>query len=143
MTSRNAASKFTRVAKQCVVAMASVVLFAGLIWAQTTASITGALKDSSGAVVPGANVTVKNLESGMTRTAVSDTSGNYTLPSLPVGQYEITADKAGFKQSVRRGITLVIGQQAAVNFTLEVGNVEQQVTITAEAPLVDTTPSTT
>ena len=126
-----------------VSAIVSVVLLAGIVWAQTTASIGGALRDSSGAVIPGATITVKNLESGLTRTAVSDSSGSYSLPSLPVGQYEMTADKTGFKQSVRRGITLVVGQQATINFQLEVGNIEQQVTVTEEAPLVDTTPSTT
>jgi carboxypeptidase family protein len=113
------------------------------LWAQVTATVTGNVKDASGAVVPGATITVKNLESGLTRTAETDANGNYNVPSLPVGQYEVDAGKPGFKQQVRRGITLVVAQQAVVNLTLEVGNVEQQVTVMAEAPLVNTTLSST
>ena len=118
-------------------------LLGGTVWAQVTASITGTLKDTSGAVVPGATVTVKHLESGLTRTAETDLNGGYTVPSLPVGPYELTVEKPGFKQQVRRGITLVVGQQAVVNLTLEVGNVPQVVEVTAEAPLVNTTLSST
>jgi hypothetical protein len=113
-------------------------------WAQVTGSaMTGSVKDSTGAIVPDATVTIKNIESGQTRTVNTDANGNYTVPSLAVGQYEIDAEKSGFKQAVRRGVNLVVGQQAVVNITLEVGNVEQQVTVTAEAPLVNTTVSST
>ncbi len=118
-------------------------LSAGTVWAQVTASITGSVKDATGAIIPGATVTMKSLESGLTRTAETDANGNYNIPSLPVGQYELDAEKAGFKKQVRRGITLVVAQQAVVNLTLEVGNVEQQVTVTAEAPIVNTTLSST
>src|ERR1035437_3078937 len=62
-------------------------LWTGTVFAQVTASITGTVKDSSGAVVQGATITVKSLESGLTRTAESDASGNFSVPSLPVGQY--------------------------------------------------------
>ena len=65
------------------------------------------------------------------------------MPSLPIGEYELTTDQTGYKKQVRRGITLVVGQEAVVNATLEVGNVEQQVTVAAEAPLVNTTLSET
>src|SRR5450759_2721541 len=116
---------------------------AGTIWAQVTASITGTVKDTSGAVVPSAAITVKNLALGMTRTAETDANGSYSIPSLPVGQYEVTTEKTGFKQEVRRGITLVVAQQAVVNLTLEVGKVTQQVTVTEEAPLVNTTLAST
>src|SRR6266436_1176181 len=115
----------------------------GTGWGQVTASITGAVRDSSGAVLPGAGVTVKHLETGTTRTVETDANGNYSVPSLPVGQYELDVQKTAFKQQVRSGITLVVGQQAVVNITLEVGNVEQRVNVTAEAPLVNTTLSST
>jgi Carboxypeptidase regulatory-like domain len=127
------------VSKHVVPAILVLLLCTGTVLAQVTASMTGDVKDASGAVVPDATVTVKNLESGLTRVAQTDASGTFSLLSLPVGQYEITAEKAGFKQQIRRGITLVVGQKAVVNLTLEVGNVEQQVTVTAEAPLVNTT----
>ncbi|MBI4478957.1 MAG: carboxypeptidase regulatory-like domain-containing protein [Acidobacteria bacterium] len=126
-----------------VAVILAVVLFSGTVWAQVTASISGTVKDASGAVVPGATVTIRHLETGATRIAESDVNGGFTVSSLPVGEYEITAERAGFKQVVRRGITLVVNQQAVVNFTLEVGAVEQQVTVTAELPLVSTTPSST
>ena len=120
-----------------------LLLFAGTSWAQMTASITGTAKDSSGAAVAGATVTVKDVETGVTRTVETDPSGNYGVPSISVGNYEVDAEKTGFKLAVRSGITLVVGQQAVVDFTLEVGNVEQTVTVTAEAPVVNTTTSST
>ncbi|MBI4458725.1 MAG: carboxypeptidase regulatory-like domain-containing protein, partial [Acidobacteria bacterium] len=127
-----------------MIVLGLVFLFSSAALAQTaTGSITGTARDTSGAVVPNATVTIKHLESGLTRTAETDANGNYSVPSLPVGQYEVTSEKEGFKQQVRRGITLVVGQQAVVNMTLEVGNVAQQVTVTAEAPLVNTTLSST
>ena len=76
---------------------------------------------------------------GSHATVTSDDSGNYRVLSLPVGRYEIKAEKAGFKAAVQAGIDLVVGQQAVVNLKLEVGQVQQEVTVTAEAPLVNTT----
>jgi hypothetical protein len=113
-------------------------------WAQGfNATITGSVKDASGAVLEGATITVTHIESGQKRTAVADASGGYTIPSLPIGAYEVTAEKPGFKQEVRRGINLAVAQEAVVDLTLQVGNVEQRVTVMAEAPLVNTTLSST
>src|SRR5438132_7120236 len=117
--------------------------FSGTGWGQVTASVTGVVRDASGAVVPGAAVTVQHVETGTRRTAQTDEDGNYSVPSLPVGQYELDVEKAAFKQQVRSGITLAVGQQAVVNITLEVGDVEQLVNVTAEAPMVNTTLSST
>src|SRR5207247_4519461 len=80
----------------------------GTGWGQVTASITGVVRDVSGAVVPGAAVTVKHVETGTTRTAQTNEDGNYSVPSLPVGQYEVDVQKTAFKQQVRSGITLVV-----------------------------------
>ena len=126
-----------------IIAISTLCLFSGTSWGQVTASMSGSVKDASGAVVPDAAVTVKNTESGFTRSAQTDANGNFNAPSIPVGEYEVTVEKQGFHEQVRRGINLVVGQQAVVNVTLEVGNVEQQVTVTAEAPLVNTTTSST
>ena len=68
----------------------------------------------SGAVLEGAAVTVKHLETGLTRAAQADANGNYSIPSLPVGAYEVTAEKMGFRREVRRGIDLVVAQEAVV-----------------------------
>src|SRR6266699_1770105 len=103
------------------------------------ATITGTVKDTSGAAVPGAAVTVKHLETGLTRAAEADATGNYSIASLPVGEYELTAEQMGFQREVRRGINLVVGQEAVVNLTLQVGSIVQQVTVTEAAPLVNTT----
>src|SRR5262249_36244008 len=105
----------------------------------STATILGAVKDSSGAVVPGVNVTARNTETGQTRAAVSAGGGSYRIPALPVGTHEVRAEHAGFRAAVQSGITLTISQEAVLNFTLEVGAIEQTVAVTAEAPLVNTT----
>ncbi len=107
--------------------------------AQTsTATILGTVKDTTGALIPGVSITVKHTESGLTRNVVSGERGGYTVPLLPVGAYEITTTMPGFKQEVRTGINLVVGQEAVVDLTLEVGAAAEQVTVTEEAPLVNT-----
>lgn len=108
-----------------------------------TAAITGTVQDTSGAAVPGARVTVKHTETGLTRTAETDSNGTYRVQSIPVGAYELTAEKMGFQQELRRGINLVVAQEAVVNLTLQVGSVVQQVTVTEAAPLVNTTMAST
>src|SRR5205809_215558 len=115
-----------------------------LAWGQGfSAEISGIVHDASGAVVPGVSVTAKHIESGLTRTVNTSEAGNYSIPSLPVGAYELTAELAGFKQQVRRGITLAVGQDAVVNLTMEVGEIKDNVTVTEDAPLVNTTLSST
>ena len=126
------------------------VWFGGLILSEnrligqgSTASIAVTVRDASGAVLPGAAVTVKHLETGLTRAGVTDSNGSFNVPSLPVGAYEVTAEHPGFKVEVLRGVELVVGQEAALNLTLQVGGVEQRVNVTEEAPLVNTTLSST
>ncbi|HTC87527.1 MAG TPA: carboxypeptidase regulatory-like domain-containing protein [Bryobacteraceae bacterium] len=109
--------------------------------AQVTAAISGTVQDNSGLGVSDATVVVKSVETGASRTATTDSAGNYTILSLPVGAQEVKAEKAGFKSAVRTGIDLVVGQEAVVNLQLEVGELLQQVTVAAEAPLVNTTTS--
>jgi len=131
--------------------VASVIALAGLIalgnclvFAQGfTAAITGTVTDTSGAVLPGTMVSVRHLETGLTRAVEADASGNYAIASLPVGEYELTAEKMGFQRELRRGITLVVAQEAVVNLTLQVGSIVQQVTVTEAAPLVNTTTTST
>src|SRR5437867_1636951 len=121
-----------------------VALGTCLVSAQgSTGTISGVVRDISGAVIPGVMVTAKHTESGLTRTALTNETGAYSVQLLPVGAYEITAELAGFKQQVRRGINLVVGQEAVVNVTLEVGTVSETITATGEAPIVNTTLSST
>ena len=107
--------------------------------AQVTASMMGKIEDASGAAVPEATVTLTNQETGAVRNAATDQGGIFRVVALPVGRYEIRAEKAGFKARVQSGINLAVGQEAVVNLSLEVGDVQQQVTVTAEVPLVNTT----
>jgi hypothetical protein len=109
--------------------------------AQVAASITGMVADASGAPVSSAAVTTKNLETGAVRTTTTDATGRYVILSLLVGQYEVRASKAGFEEAVRSGIQLVIGQEATIDLTLQLGALETQVTVTSDASLVSTSPS--
>src|SRR5438445_8285273 len=125
----------------CLIALVALIALGNCpVLAQGFAgTITGTVKDTSGAAVPGAAVTVKHLETGLTRAVEADATGNYSMASLPVGEYELTAEQMGFQREVRRGINLVVGQEAVVNLTLQVGSIVQQVTVTEAAPLVNTT----
>src|SRR5205809_4315930 len=115
-----------------------------LVFAQTsTATILGVVKDTTGALIPGVSITIKHTDTGQTRTAISSETGDYIVALLPVGEYEITTTMPSFKQDVRRGINLVVGQQAVIDLTLEVGAPEEKVVVTEEAPLVNTTLSST
>lgn len=107
--------------------------------AQVTATISGTVEDTSGAAVPGAVVTVTNIETGLTRNLQTDETGNYKSLSLPVGRYEVRAEKTGFKTGVRTGIDLVVAQEAVVNLALQLGDAKQQVTVSGEAALVNVT----
>ncbi len=109
--------------------------------AQVAASITGTVTDQSGAPISAAAVTAKNLETAAVRTATTDDAGRYLLLSLPVGQYEVRVTKAGFKEAVRSGIQLVIGQEARVDLNLQVGAVETQVIVNSDVLLVSTATS--
>ena len=108
----------------------------------TTGTISGTVGDSTGAVIPGASITVRNVETGITREATTDAAGRYRIPQLGLGSYEITAGSAGFQTGVRSGVTLTVGREATVDFTLQVGAVAERITVTGEAPLIETTNST-
>jgi hypothetical protein len=108
-----------------------------------TAAISGIVRDETGAVVPGTKVILRNLETGLLRQVVTGSNGSYSIPSLPVGGYELTAEMVGFKREVQRGINLVVGQEALLNVTLQVGGIEQQVTVTEAPPLVNATLNST
>jgi len=109
--------------------------------AQVAASITGTVTDPSGAPISAAAVTAKNLETGAVRSTTTDDAGRYLVLSLPVGQYEVRVTKAGFKEAIRSGIQLVIGQEARVDLNLQVGAVETQVFVASDVLLVATTTS--
>src|SRR5881296_3991349 len=125
------------------VLLISLIFLSGIgVSAQvTTATIAGVVQDASGAVIPGVSITIKNVETGVTRTATSDEGGRYTVPELTLGDYEVQAQLPGFQTEVRSGITLTVGRVAVVNIALMVGQLSDKVSITAEAPLVESTTS--
>jgi len=120
-----------------LIGMAGVASFA--LAQLPTATILGVVRDASGAVVPGATLTARNVETGQSRSAVSGGDGSYRFSALPVGSYEVRVSQSGFQAAVRSGLRLRVGQEAVVNFALQVGAVEQTIAVTAEAPLVNTT----
>ena len=116
-------------------------LSSSLLAQTSSARITGVITDESGAVLPGVQVAVRNSATGVQRTFTSDERGRYVAPELVPGPYEITASMTGFGTLVRSGITLTVGQEAAINLAMKVGAVSEQVTVTGDAPLVDTSSS--
>ena len=107
-----------------------------------TATILGTVKDTSGGLVPGANVTARNRDTGQNRTVPTEEDGSYRLSALPIGTYEVRVEHQGFQSAVRTGLELSVGLEAVVNLTLEVGSAEQTISVTAEAPLINTTSGT-
>ncbi|HEY3236877.1 MAG TPA: carboxypeptidase-like regulatory domain-containing protein, partial [Polyangiaceae bacterium] len=104
-----------------------------------TATISGTVRDASGAVLPGASVVAQNQDTGMSRTVTANTAGRYSAPGLGLGNYQVTAQQAGFQSQVRTGLVLTVGREAVVDFTLPVGAVTQTVEVSGEAPLVELT----
>ena len=137
--------KIQKVGLLIAVLVAAIFVFinAPRVVAQTVAGrILGTIRDSQGAVVPNASVSAKNLETGAERTTLSDASGIFNITSVPAGSYELTVSAPGFQKEVRSGVTLTVGAALRVDFTLNVGVVQEQVVVTGEAPQVDTTTST-
>src|SRR5688500_11886996 len=107
-----------------------VVLLAGHVQAQTLGTVTGEVKDSTGAIIAGAAVTVRNTATNALREVTTNEDGLYTIPALNPGIYDVKAEKSGFKVASRSGIELQVQQTARVDFTLEVGQVTETVEVT-------------
>jgi hypothetical protein len=107
--------------------------------AQVAASLSGTVTDQSGASVAGAAVTAQSLETGLSRTTVTDQTGRYQLFALPVGQYELRVKKDRFADGVRTGIRLVVGQDASANISLRLGTLSQEVKVSGDTSLVSVT----
>jgi outer membrane receptor protein involved in Fe transport len=115
-----------------------VLLFSTIAHAQvTTATIYGAVRDTTGSVLPGANVTVTNQGTNLSRAAVTDARGDFALPALPIGQYTLQIEIAGFKTYTNTSLQLGAGQVVRQTFELEVGQLSDATTVSETAPLVD------
>src|SRR5262245_51584862 len=109
-------------------------------WPQESrGTILGRLTDSSGSIVPGGSLQVTNLATGITLKGVANEEGNYYFPFLIPGIYRISAEKTGFKRAVRDQIEVNVNARLELNLTLEVGAIADTITVTGEAPLLDTT----
>jgi len=106
-----------------------------------TGTILGTVTDASGAVVAGVKVTILNEGTALTRTVVSDVSGEYTVPSLPTGRYTVMSEMSGFKALALSNIEVGVDQRVRIDLKLEVGAMSESVSITAETPLVQTSSS--
>ncbi|MGD0778173.1 MAG: carboxypeptidase regulatory-like domain-containing protein, partial [Candidatus Solibacter sp.] len=130
-----------RRSEACRVIFLGVLVFAGSLFSQT-AQITGRVTDPTGAVVPGVDVKVVNTETRSTRTTTTNEEGYYAVPLLPPGEYQMTLKHAGLKTVSRSGMTLVVDQNARLDYPMEVGAVGETVTIVGQAPLVNTESAT-
>src|SRR5271168_5114274 len=116
-----------------------VISLVARLGAQVGGTISGIITDATGAALPGAGVVVLNVETGAERKLASDDSGHYSAPSISVGSYQVTASKPGFAPATKTGITLVVAQKAQIDLELAVGEVQQAITVEAEASPVNTT----
>ena len=103
-----------------------------------TASILGTISDATGAVLPGVTVVATNEGTGLRREVLTNESGNYTIPLLPIGTYSVETGLPGFRTEIRTGITLNVDARARIDFALQVGQLTETIEVTSEAPLVAT-----
>src|SRR5260370_41529233 len=108
------------------------------IWAQATAQISGTARDQSGAVLPGVEIRATQTDTGITRDAVTNETGSYVLPNLPIGPYRLEAALPGFRTYAQTGIILQVNSNPSINVVLQVGQVTEQVEVQANAALVET-----
>src|SRR5688572_27283952 len=125
-----------------LLALAVLLLIPSRAMAQarlTGADLSGTVTDESGGALPGATVTVTSVETNVTRTAATDVRGQYQVAALPPGAYRITVEASRFASARREGVVLSLGQAADIDFQLKVAGTQEELTVTAEAPLVDPT----
>jgi hypothetical protein len=125
--------------RSTVIAAALVLCAASATFArQQTGEIFGRVTDSSGAVLPGATVSVQGASLIQPRIVVTSATGTYRIPELPIGAYRVSFELAGFRSVVQEDIRVTIGFRAQVNAALELSSVQETVTVTGESPLIDT-----
>src|SRR5438105_2490264 len=127
-----------RVAGVVLCGLLVAALSGSSLWAQATAQISGTVKDQSGAVLPGVEVTVTQTETGIARSAVTNENGSYALPNLPIGPYRLEAGLPGFRTFAQTGIVLQVNSSPTINPILEVGQITEQIEVQANAALVET-----
>src|SRR6266581_3270978 len=127
-----------RVGLAIVIACVFSVLGCDFAWAQATAQISGTVRDPSAAVLPGVELTATQTETGVTRMTITNETGSYVLPNLPLGPYKLEAVLPGFRTFVQTGIVLQVNSKPTINVVLQVGKVTEQVEVQANSALVET-----
>src|SRR3954449_11780071 len=113
--------------------------FAASLFAQeSTARLLGTVTDPTGAVVPHASISAKNVATGLEKKAQANESGDYSIPLLPIGQYTVTGEAAGFKIATITGLTLQVSQEARVDIKLAVGSANESIQVEATTPVLVT-----
>lgn len=120
----------------CVAVLVLTLATAAFAQFGTEGAILGTVTDPSGALVPGADVTVQNLSTGITKATKTDQAGEFEIPALPLGFYSVTVSMQGFKSWKLDRDELTIGERKRVTVVLEVGSTTQEVAVTATAPLL-------
>ena len=128
----------TRISIRLAFGMVLLLLLSADAWAQATAAISGTVRDQSGGVLPGVTITAMQQETGVVRTTVSNETGSYVLPNLPLGPWRVEAALSGFNTFTQTGVVLQVGTNAVVNPVMGVGALAEEVSVTGTAPLVDT-----
>ena len=105
----------------------------------TTATLSGVVKDASGALVPDVKVTARNADTGATRETRTDSGGRYSLTNLGPGQYEVRAERTGFKTAAQSGVILTVGGATVLELTVQIGEVTEIVEVKQEEPLIEPT----
>jgi len=125
-----------------VAIVAALLLAAQVGWSQSnvaTGQLFGTARDPDGAVLPGVTVQSTNTSTGFSRTAVTDASGFYRIDLLPPGSYDVRTDLTGFRSEIARGVPVTLGSSVRVDFALELSAVEEEIVVTGESPVVETT----
>ena len=126
-----------RSVRNSLVVVFILLFIAGAASAQGTAQMDGRVTDESGGVLPGVTVTATQTDTAFTRTTVTDETGAWLMPNMPIGPYRLEVALQGFRTYVQTGIVLQVGATPTLNTTLAVGNLEETVSVEAAAPLVD------
>jgi hypothetical protein len=129
--------------QNCILAAALAALFSVCAWSQTQlATVSGTITDPTGAIVPGVSVTIVSQGTGLKRSALTDTAGEYRFAGLPTGNYSLRLEKTGFQSQVREGVQLNSAVEVTINSQLALGDLAQQTTVSANAAGIDSTTST-
>src|SRR5438445_4879431 len=127
-----------RISVALFIALLGSTMACASVWAQATAQVSGTVRDQSGAVLPGVEGTATQIDTSIVRSAVTNETGSFILPNLPLGPYRFEAALAGFRTFVQTGIVLQVNSNPVINPVLNVGQVTEQVEVQANAALVET-----